>query len=98
MFARYYGSWDMKDPYRKIDPDESGFWERDDVALWGSEGTQFIGCYSGRAAGNESEAALGLCWRKDAIESICRGRKLGSNPHFNESTDDSQSGTAAHGS
>ena len=82
VFARYYGSWDTIDPYRKIDPNEDGFWERDDVALWGSEGTQFIGCYSGRAAANESEAALGLCWRRDAIEATCRGRKLGSNPHF----------------
>lgn len=97
VFARYYGCWDMKDPYRKIDPDESGFWERDDVALWGSEGTQFIGCYSGRVEGNESEAALGLCWRKDVIEAICRGRKLGSNPHFKRSNDDSKNGTAPHG-
>ena len=82
VFARYYGLWDMGDPYRKVDPDESGFWQRDDVALWGSQGTKFIGCYSGRAGTNESEAALGLCWRTDAIQAICRARKSGNNPHF----------------
>ena len=73
---------DMGDPYRKVDPDESGFWKRDDVAMWGSQGTKFIGCYSGRAGTKEQEAALGLCWRTDAIQEICRARKLGENPHF----------------
>ena len=81
VFARYHGPWDMRDPYRKVDPEEPGFWARDDVALWGSQGTQFVGCYSGRAGANESEAALGLCWRADAIEAICQGSKLGNNPH-----------------
>ena len=82
VFVRYHGPWDMQDPYRKVDPDAPGFWERDDVALWGSQGTQFVGCYSGRAMGKENEAALGLCWRADAIEAICRGRKPGINPHI----------------
>ena len=83
VFARYHGPWDMGDPYRKVDPDEQGFWKRNDVALWGSQGTQFVGCYSGRAGASESEAALGLCWRADVIEAICQGSKLGSNPHIN---------------
>ena len=82
VFARYYGAWDMGDPYRKVDPGESGFWERDDVAIWGSQGTKFIGCYSVRAGTKEQEAALGLCWRTDTIQEICRARKLGENPHF----------------
>ena len=82
VFVRYYGTWDTSNPYREVDPDEPGFWGRDDVAL-GSQGTQFVGCYSGRIGTNENEAALGLCWRTDAIEAICRGKKLGKNPHIN---------------
>ena len=81
VFVRYYGPWDKKDPYRDIDPDEPGFWERDDIALWGSQGTQFVGCYSGRAGGNGQGAALGLCWRSDVIKEICCGSRLGQNPH-----------------
>ena len=82
VFARYHGPWHMRDPYRKVDLDEPGFWQRDDVALWGSQGTQFVGCYSGRAGANESEAALGLCWRTDVIEAICHGGTPGNNPHI----------------
>ena len=82
VFARYFGPWDMSDPYRKVDPDEPGFWERGDVAIWGSQGTMFIGCYSGRAGTDEQEAAVGLCWRTDTIQEICRAQKLGRNPHF----------------
>ena len=29
---------------------------------------------------NEEGAALGLCWRTDAIEAICSARKPGQNP------------------
>ena len=82
VFARHYGPWDMSDPYRKIDPDEPGFWKRSDVALLGGPSTQFVGCYSGRAGVSEHKAALGICWRKDAIEAICDGGKLGKNPHI----------------
>lgn len=82
VFARYYGPWDMQHPYREVDPDEPGFWKRDDVALWGSQGTQFVGCYSANVEPNESEAALSLCWRKDAIEAVCQGGKRGRNPHI----------------
>ena len=77
VFARYYGPWDMNDPYRPVNPDEQGFWNRDDVTLWGSVGTQFVGCYSGRIASRENEAALGLCWRYDVIEAICQNGKPG---------------------
>ncbi len=82
VFARYHGAWDMQDPYRAVDPDLPGFWQRNDIALWGSQGTQFVGCYSGRAGANENEAALGLCWRADVIQAICQGSKLGKNPHI----------------
>ncbi len=82
VFVRYHGAWDQADPYRKVDPSEPGFWERKDVALWGSQGTRFVGCYSGRASPGENEAALGLCWRRDVIETICRGKNQGSNPHI----------------
>ena len=81
VFARYHGPWDMRDPYRKLDLDEPGFWDRDDVVLWGSPGTQLVGCYSGRAGANESEAALGLCWRTDTIQTICEASKPANNPH-----------------
>ncbi len=81
VFARFHGSWDKTDPYRPVDPDEPGFWKREDVAIFGSEGTEFVGCYSGRIMPKEDGAALGLCWRKDAIEEICRSRKKGENPH-----------------
>ncbi len=75
VFARYFGTWDMGDPYRPVNPDEPGFWDREDVAIFGSEGTQFVGCYSGRIASRENDAALGLCWRRDVIEEICRNGK-----------------------
>ena len=71
VFARYRGMWDMNDPYKPVDPDEPDFWSRDDVAMLGSEATEFIGIYSGRISDNEGEAALGLCWRKEVIEEIC---------------------------
>ena len=85
VFAQFIGSWDKSDPYRPINPDEPGFWNRKDVAIFGSQGRAFIGCYSGRIASNEEQAALGLCWRSDVIEDICRARKRGEHPQF-EST------------
>ncbi|MXX77358.1 MAG: hypothetical protein F4210_09965 [Holophagales bacterium] len=84
VFARHFQPWDMKDPYGGFDMKAPGFWKRDDVVLMGS-GTQFVGCYSGRAGSKESEAALGLCWRTDVIEAICQERKPGRNPHFQHS-------------
>ncbi len=81
VFARFYGSWDMSDPYRSIDFDEPELWDRDDVVL-GGEGTEFVGCYSARIMSKENEAGLGLCWRRDVIEKVCRGNQSGNNPHF----------------
>ena len=81
VFARFHGSWDMTDPYRKVDFDELDFWDRDDIALYG-KGTQFVGCYSGRAGKSENEAALGLCWHTDVIKDICSARKSPRNPHI----------------
>ena len=51
----------------------------------------FVGCYGGRIPGNrakregasrgaEEDAALGLCWTKDAIEEICRAGWRGGEP------------------
>jgi hypothetical protein len=71
VFARYRGTWDREDPYKKVDFDEPGFWNRNDVAIFGSEATEFVGIYSGRIPEKEGEAAIGLCWRKDAIEQVC---------------------------
>ena len=82
VFARYYGTWDMNDPYATVDFDDPGFRDRDDVALW-SEGVRFVGCYSGRIVGDDvADAALGLCWREEVIETICRKGKPGKNPHM----------------
>ena len=82
VFARYFGTWDMNDPYAKVDFEDPEFGDRDDVALW-SEGTRFVGCYSGRIVGdNVAEAGLGLCWRQDVVETICRRGKPGRNPHL----------------
>lgn len=71
VFARFRGMWDAKDPYKAIDLDDPDFWNRDDVNIFGSEATEFIGIYSGRIPEIEGEAALGLCWTKDAIAQIC---------------------------
>ena len=80
VFASYAGSWDMSDPYRPVDPDEPGFWTRNDIALWGNQ-MQFVGLYSGRVPSREAEAAFGFCWRIDAIEAICAYKKIGRHPH-----------------
>ena len=79
VFAQYFGKWDLTDPYRKVDPNEPGFWERNDVAL-GEVARQFIGCYSGRLQPNQDhgeDAALGLCWPEDVIREICAAQKPG---------------------
>lgn len=66
----------MNDPsYRRVDPDEPGFWSRDDVALWGAREFNSSGGYNGRIASRENEAALGLCWLRDVIEAISQNGK-----------------------
>lgn len=82
VFALYIGNWDSVDPYEPLDIENPDFWDRDDVFL-GSSGIEFVGCYSGRVMSKEEGAALGLCWRKNVIEEICRGRKKGKHPHIN---------------
>ena len=81
VFAHFIGSWDLSDPYQAIDLDEPNLWRRNDVVLFGSGCREFVGCYSGHIASNEEEAALGLCWRKDVIEDVCRGGRRGEHPH-----------------
>ena len=81
VFASYVGNWDTVDPYR-WEPDEPGFYERNDVFL-GSKAIEFVGCYSGRIGPEEEGAALGLCWRKDVVEKICIAKKRGKHPHIN---------------
>ena len=80
VFGSYTGTWDTKAPYSGLDFDDPNFWQRDDVVL-GSTAREFIGCYSGRIGSNEEGAALGLCWRRDVIELICRAKQLGQHPH-----------------
>ena len=81
VFASYTGMWDVTDPYAKIDLDDPSFWDRDDVVLNGTA-NEFVGCYSGRVLGRENEAALGLCWQKDAIDLICTNGVPGKHPHI----------------
>lgn len=77
VFVRYFGAWDMNSPYEPINFDEPGFWERNDVAMFGSTGTQFVGCYSGHVFSREKEAILGLCWKREIIETVCKNGKSG---------------------
>ena len=81
VFASYTGIWNLTDPYEDVDMDAPDFWQRDDIVLNGAL-TEFIGCYSGRVAGNEQDASLGLCWRKDIIEQICAAKKTAIHPHI----------------
>ena len=81
VFASYMGSWDNSDPYANLTGlDMQQYLERGTILL-SSQGIEFIGCYSGRVLGKTLEAALGLCWRKEAIEHICATKKPGQHPH-----------------
>ena len=79
VFALYVGNWNAADPYH-WDSEDPAFLTRADTML-GSRGMEFVGCYSGRTMPKEEGAALGLCWRKDVIEQICRAQKKGRHPH-----------------
>ena len=79
VFASYTGTWDMRNPY--VTPTASDYSERPDEIILSGIAREFIGCYSGRAGTVGHEAALGICWRKDAIEAICSARVRGQNPH-----------------
>jgi hypothetical protein len=80
VFANYIGNWDMTNPYEPIDPDAKDFNSRNNIAI-GENRLEFIGCYSGRIGKQEEGATLGLCWRKDVIDLICKTRKIGEHPH-----------------
>jgi hypothetical protein len=84
VFAHHFGTWDLTDPYAKLDLDAPDFWKRNDVVL-SDRGIQFIGCYSGRVGTKEEGAALGLCWREEVIDVICNARCVGQHPHVAES-------------
>ena len=78
VFAVYTGIWNPLDPYAA--PDEKGELRLTGSAKFG-QGREFVGCYSGRVGTSEHEAALGLCWRVDAIAAICSSKRRGQNPH-----------------
>lgn len=84
FFSSYSGTWDTSDPYRQIDPAESGFFESNDIVL-AATAMEFIGCYSGRVGPKEEGAALGLCWRKEVIDEICVNRMKAQHPHVSAS-------------
>ncbi|MGD9638869.1 MAG: hypothetical protein AB7U85_07400 [Alphaproteobacteria bacterium] len=81
VFVSYKGTWSMKDPYEKLDPDDKHFWERSDIAL-NESAIEFCGIYSGRINDKEDGAALGLCWKKQIIEEICYHKKNADCPHI----------------
>ncbi|MBF0268969.1 MAG: trypsin-like peptidase domain-containing protein [Alphaproteobacteria bacterium] len=81
VFSAFTGTWSMTDPYEQLNIDDPTFWKRHDVALFETR-MEFIGCYSARIGKEEEGAALGLCWRKDEIESICSAGKIGKHPHI----------------
>ncbi len=81
VFANYIGNWDMTDPYKAVNPDAPDFFQRYDVAL-GENRLEFVGIYSGRVPTRENEAALGLCFRVDAIQQVCASGMIGKHPHF----------------
>ena len=80
VFGRFTGTWNMNDPYEKIDPNEVGFWKRDDVAL-SATAYEFLGIYSGRAPGKEGDASLGICWRSAILDEICLNENVPKHPH-----------------
>ena len=80
IYASYMGSWDNSDPYADLTGlDMKQYLRRKDI-LFASQGIEFLGCYSGRALGKVNEAALGLCWRKEAIYHICANGRPGRYP------------------
>ena len=81
VFAAYTGNWDASNPYKPIDFDSPGFWSRNDV-LFGETGVEFVGCYGARIGKQEEGAALGLCWREDAIKEICSRKVPAQHPHI----------------
>tara|TARA_A100001391_G_scaffold196839_1_gene176063 strand:- start:4138 stop:5049 length:912 start_codon:yes stop_codon:yes gene_type:complete len=83
VFASFFGNWDTSDPYKPIDPDDPGFFNRDDIAL-GENRMEFVGCYSGRIGKALEGAALGLCWTVDTINEICRSKVIGAHPHVSK--------------
>lgn len=85
VFSSYIGNWDLTDPYAPLNPDEKGFWSRDDVAI-GENRMEFVGCYSARIGKEEEGAAFGLCWTVETIEKICESKILGKHPHIDVDT------------
>lgn len=81
VFARFIGSWDDQNPY---DPDFDNLLKdrsKLDHLYFASEGTKFLGCYSGRVFATEQGAELGICWNTDVIDEICASEIEGRNPH-----------------
>ena len=82
VFANYIGNWNTKNPYEAINPDSPEFSNSTDITI-GENRLEFIGCYSSRIGQIEDGAALGLCWKQEAINEICTMKKKGEHPHVN---------------
>lgn len=83
VFANYIGNWNMRNPYEPLNPDTQEFRESNEIAI-GENRLEFIGCYSGRIGKSEEGAALGLCWRQETLDNICRYRTIGKHPHVGD--------------
>jgi hypothetical protein len=79
VFANYIGNFNTKNLYADVDPEMEGF--QKDVAIGGNF-KEFVGCYSGRIGNDIDGAKLGLCWRKETIDEICKSKIRGKNPHY----------------
>ncbi|WP_419554111.1 S1 family peptidase [Candidatus Poriferisodalis sp.] len=80
IVAQYTGTWNRNDPYGTPTPDE-GLQGNLGNLVRGETRSEFIGCYSGRVQSRELDAGLGICWRKDVIDTICAARLLAAHPH-----------------
>ncbi len=80
VFATYYGIWNSEAPYEAVDMNDPNFWTRSDIVMH-HLGMEFAGIYSGRLFKREEDAALGLCWRRNIIEHICKAKTRGTEPY-----------------
>lgn len=54
-----------------------GYSEEGGGMIIGTDGSKFIGVYSGRLGVGEMQAQLGVVWKVSAIDEIIRGKKIG---------------------
>jgi hypothetical protein len=83
VFAVSSGIYDANDPYRSLaNMSEKEFWNSNSIVFSGIN-KEFVGIYGGRSLSDkENGAALGICWKEEAIREICSESTRGKHPHF----------------